>query len=318
MKSNIYESFDALSQSIAQLGEKWKEAAKSNNGNSYGGIAQRMKSTNFFFANERREINRKLDEMKSVYAPQLLEKQREKLLRQFDEMAKTMIAATLSEIAELTAGRKAKIGEMLTTPPTDSQNRLLTVLQMRNDIDAIELNSILPAFFNNYQAMRVLQDIGKKSGVNVNLPAQLDPRTLFETIDRADAFLKGACNEITKSWRDMDIRYHAFYTVNEKEKGEQYDPNYKEMVSALDGVPQLQEVRAAKTQLTATEKARIEHYFSDVAGLDTTDTANDIKVLTHTKAVMDAHPEEIGLLKLSQYAKYVSEVEQAKEAEKSE
>ena len=39
MKSNIYESFDALSQSIAQLGENWKEAAKSNNGNSYEGIA---------------------------------------------------------------------------------------------------------------------------------------------------------------------------------------------------------------------------------------------------------------------------------------
>ena len=315
---NIYKSFDALSQSITQLGEKWKEAAKNHNENSYEGIANRMKNTNFFFNNERRELNRKLDEMKKLYNPTLIETEREKLLKQFDEMTRAMIDATRSEISDLTTGRKNKIGEMLSTPPTDAQNRLLSVLQMRSDIDATEFYSVLPAFFGNYQAMRVLQDIGKKNGVNVNLPAQLDPRTLFETVDRADAFLNAACGEIAKPWREIDIKYHAFYAENEKDRGVQHDPHYKEIISVLDGVPQLQEVKAAKVQLTATEKARIEHYFSDVAELDTTDTANDIKVLVHTKKIMDAHPEEISLLKLSQYAKYVTEVVQAKEVTDTE
>ena len=64
---------------------------------------------------------------------------------------------------------KAKIGEMLATPPTDAQNRLLTALQMRSNIDATELYSLFPAFFGNYQAMRVLQDIGEKNGVKIAL-----------------------------------------------------------------------------------------------------------------------------------------------------
>ena len=42
---------------------------------------------------------------------------------------------------------KAKVGEMLATPPTDAQNRLLTALQMRSNIDATELYSLFPAFF---------------------------------------------------------------------------------------------------------------------------------------------------------------------------
>ena len=58
---------------------------------------------------------------------------------------------------------------MLATPPTDAQNRLLTALQMRSNIDATGLYSLFPAFFGNYQAMRVLQDIGEKNGVKIAL-----------------------------------------------------------------------------------------------------------------------------------------------------
>lgn len=316
---DIYKSFDALSQGIAQLGERWKEAAKDKDREkSYSGIADRMKNSNFFLNNERREVNRKLDDMKKLYNPALIEKKRGELLQEFSKVSESMIAATRSEIKELTEARKVKVGEMLAIPPTDAQNRLLTALQMRSNIDATELYSLFPAFFGNYQAMRVLQDIGKKNGVEIALPVQLEPRALFEAIDKANDFLSGACSEIAKPYRDIDIKYHAFYTVNDKDKSAQYDPAYKEIITALDSVPQLQEVKADKVQLTATEKARVEYYFSDVAGLDTTDTANDIEVLKHTKAVMDAHPEEIGLLKLSQYANYVSEVEQAQAAEESE
>lgn len=316
---DIYKSFDALSQGIAQLGERWKEAAKDKDREkSYSGIADRMKNNNFFLNNERREVNRKLDDMEKLYNPALIEKKRGELLQEFSKVSESMIAATRSEIKELTEARKAKVGEMLATPPTDAQNRLLAALQMRSNIDATELYSLFPAVFGNYQAMRVLQDIGKKNGVKIALPVQLEPRALFETIDKASDFLNGACAEIAKQYKDIDIKYRAFYFVTDKDKGAQHDPAYKEIIAALDSVPQLQEVKADKVQLTPTEKARIEHYFSDVAGLDTTDTANDIKVLKHTKAVMDAHPEEIELLKLSKYASYVSEVEQAQAAEESE
>jgi len=317
MAKEIYRTFDALSNSIATLGEKWKEAAeKSDKAQTYAGIQERMKTSRFFFDNERKEFNKKLDGMKTVYNPELIEKERGKLNNQLRETAAIMEKATRQEISALTLSRKEKVAEMLTTPPTEEQLRLLSVLQMRDDLSDTELHSILPTFFGNYQAMKVLQSVGKKNGVSLMLPPQLDPRSIFENIEKADEYLNRACTEISKPWRDVDLRFHAFYTVNDEDNETQYDPVYAEIIAALDTVPQLQDVKAEKTQLTPTEKARIDFYFKDVAGLDVADTTNNLKVLKRTKEVMTAHPEEIEALRLSEYAGFVSEIEEAQAAEK--
>lgn len=311
---DIYETYDALVKSIAELGEKWKEAANSDKRLTYAGMQERMKINRLFIDNERNDIRSKLNGMKKVYNPKLIDAKKKQLLDELDETAKILVEGTRSEIKELSRTRKDKIGEMLCTPPSKAHNQLLAVLQMRNSIDAVELNAILPALFGNYQAMRVLQDIGAKNGVQIAFPVQLDPRTLFVAVDEAEQYLYGACEELVKPWNDVNLRYRPFYTPYEKSLSVSHDLYYNDLVSALDTVPQLQSVKARKVQLTPTENARIEYYYGDVSQLDTTDKTNDLKVLKHTKAVMDAHPEIIELLKLSKYAPYVSEVEEAKKA----
>ena len=44
-----------------------------------------------------------------------------------------------------------------------------TFLNLFGELADTELYSLFPAFFGNYQAMRVLQDIGEKNGVKIAL-----------------------------------------------------------------------------------------------------------------------------------------------------
>ena len=313
MTPDIFKTFDTLQESIKSLGEQWKEATvESNEVNTYAGIQKRMKDNRVFFENEYKDYDKKLKTFEKWYSKGLIGEQRAKLDAQFKETASIMEKATLEEIENLTQSRKEKVAKMLATPPTSEQLRLLQVLEMRNDVSSLELYYILPTFFGNYQAMKVLQSIGRRNGISIMLPQQLDPRYIFETIQRADRFLKRACDDISKPWPAVSIANRAFYTSNKDNVATQYDPEYTEIIDVLDSVPQLQDVKAEKTQLTPTEEARINHYFKNVEGLDASMEENKTKVLKHTKKVMDEHPEDVDALKLSKYSGFVAEVVSAK------
>lgn len=313
MTPDIFKTFDTLQESIKSLGEQWKEATvESNEVNTYAGIQKRMKDNRVFFENEHKDYDEKLKTYEKWYSKGLIGEQRAKLDAQFKETASIMEKATLEEIENLTQSRKEKVAKMLATPPTSEQLRLLQVLEMRNDVSSLELYYILPTFFGNYQAMKVLQSIGRRNGISIMLPQQLDPRYIFETIRRADRFLKRACDDISKPWPAVSIANRAFYTSNKDNVTTQYDPEYTEIIDVLDSVPQLQDVKAEKTQLTPTEEARINHYFKNVEGLDASMEENKTKVLKHTKKVMDEHPEDVDALKLSKYSGFVAEVVSAK------
>ena len=313
MTPDIFKTFDTLQESVKSLGEQWKEATvESNEVNTYAGIQKRMKDNRFFFENEHKDYDKKLKTFEKWYSKGLIGEQRAKLDAQFKETASIMEKATLEEIENLTQSRKEKVAKMLATPPTSEQLRLLQVLEMRNDVSSLELHHILPTFFGNYQAMKVLQSIGRRNGISIMLPQQLDPRYIFETIQRADRFLKRACDDISKPWPAVSIVNRAFYTSNKDNVTAQYDPEYTEIIDVLDSVPQLQDVKAEKAQLTPTEEARINHYFKDVEGLDASMEENTTKVLKPTKKVMEQHPEDVDALKLSKYSGFVAEVVSAK------
>lgn len=313
MTPDIFKTFDTLQESVKSLGEQWKEATvESNEVKTYAGIQERMKNNRVFFENERKDYDKKLKTFEKWYSKGLIGEQKAKLDAQFKETESIMEKATREEIENLTQSRKEKVAKMLATPPTSEQLRLLQVLEMRNDVGSVELYHILPTFFGNYQAMKVLQSIGRRNGISIMLPQQLDPRYIFETIQRADRFLKRACDDISKPWPAVSIANRAFYTSNKDNVTAQYDPEYTEIIDVLDSVPQLQDVKAEKAQLTPTEVARINHYFKDVEGLDASMEENKTKVLKHTKKVMDEHPEDVDALKLSKYSGFVAEVVSAK------
>lgn len=305
-------SFDEVAQSIKRMGAKWDEQSKKNDVvKTYSGLHKSLTSLYVFLANERKDINRRITAMGETYSKKVVENNRVKLLKEFDELAKTMTEAARKDIKAVTSSKRELVSDMISSAPSDSQLRLLSILGMRDDLDMVELQNIVPAFFDNYNALKVLQNVAKKNGIEIALPVQLDARTMYESIEEAHSFLMDASEHLTTAWKDIPTQFRAFFTVNDKEPGKVYDPKFEEYIELFDHVPQLQEVRTDKTELTAVEAAKIQKYFEAVEDIDTSDPVEDIKVLKHVQSVMTAHPEDIELLKLSVYGKYVEEIEEA-------
>lgn len=321
MKVNVndYKSFEQLSDEIRQLNSKWKEKAPNTDKKlTFSGIQKQMQSLYLFICNERKDLYENINKLKDVWSGKVIAERREKLVQQFNDMVKSIIEATEQDIASLTSSKFEKIGNMLCTAPTEEQLRLLSALQMRGDVDSIEVHHILPVFFGNYQSMRILQAISEQNGISLHLPVQLDCREMFDTLNEASKYLLGACSELSKKWDNMDIRFHAFYTVNEKEKDKQYDPVYQRYIDLFDSTPQLQEVMTEKQRLSKAEIARINWYMREVKGLDFSNPADAVIIALKVEDVIKENPDMVELFKLSEYKDFISEEKPPVEEQQTE
>lgn len=310
MKVNVkdYKSFEQLSDEIRQLNSKWKETAPNKNKKlTFSGIQKQMQTLYLFISNERKYLYEDINKLKDVWSNKVIAEKREQLAQQFNEMVASIVEATKQDIAALISSKFEKIGNMLCTAPTEEQLRLLSALQMRGDVDSIEVHHILPVLFENYQSMRVLQAISEQNGITLNLPVQLDCRVMFDTLNEASDYLLGACNELSKKWDNMDIKYHAFYTVKDNEKDTQFDPLYQHYIDLFDNTPQLQEVTAEKQRLSKAEIARINWYMREVKGLDFSNPADYITIAKKVEDVIKENPDMVALFKLSEYKDFVKE-----------
>lgn len=132
---------------------------------------------------------------------------------------------------------------------------------------------------------------------------------MHKTIDKAHDYLMGACDELFKP-KDKTIYFKDFFTVNPDEPDKVHSPVYADYIAVLDTVPQLQDVSAKKSGLSVLEKQKIDWYFRDLP-----ENANKTRVVQYTKEIMQKYPEDIQLLKLSQYAESVEIVESADKKE---
>lgn len=304
---NNYRDFDELVRSIRSGRSDWEKGTHKRTGNSYAHIWQIMNNDHLFFNNERNDYQKKISDLKNTYHPDLIATQTERIEMEFNKMIAVVNAAYRSMIKEFTRGRHEQVTKMMRTAPTQSMLNLLETLKMRDDLDAVELHDLLPVFFDNYHAMRALQTISRENGITLHAPVQLDCASMHKMIDEAEKYLLGACAEMCKPKNKVDIRYHDFFTVNNEEKDKVYAPTYQSFIEVLDCVPQLQDCSVEKNKLSPAEKAKIDWYYRDVA-----ESATKTDIVEHTKSVMEAHPEIVALLKLSDYAEYVEIVEAAK------
>lgn len=305
-----YKSFEELEKNIRRLKEDWKKATvNSNKQLTFAGIQRQMQGNRLFIENERKDLERELNKLKELWSNKVVLENREKLLKSFDEMVANVTEAIRQDIRTLSTMKLEKIGDMLATPPAEEQLRLLQVLQMRGDIGSLEVHTILPVFFNNYQSMKVLSAISEQNGIVLNLPVQLDCHTLFDSLNKATDYLLGACDEVGKEWKDVAISYHAFFTVNDKETDKQYDPVYQQYIGLLDSTPQLQECKAEKKYLSQAEKARINWCMRDVAALDPAKAGDYAVILKKVNEIVAEQPEMENLLRLSQYKDFVPDVD---------
>lgn len=314
-----YKTFEQLSSDIRQLDKKWKETtARANKKLTFAGIQKQMQTSYVFITNERKYLNEDINTLRELWSNKVIAEQREKLVSQFNDMVNSIIEAAKQDITALISSKMEKIGEMLTTAPTEEQLRLLSALQMRGDVDSVEVYHILPVFFENYQSMRVLQAIGEQNGLMFHLPVQLDCRTMFNTLNEASDYLLGACNELSKKWDNMDIKYHAFFTTNSSEKDKQYDPVYQHYIDLFDSTPQLQEVKTEKQRLSKVELARINWYMREVKGLDITNPVDHITIALKVEDVIKEHPDMRELFLLSEYKDMITEVSKPLDSESKE
>ena len=307
MAYNNFKSFEELSQSIKKSGDKWI-AANSNSDVSatYMGQWAALVDLNGFLTNERNDYKKELDRMRSTYAPQFLQEKERKLAADLEETAKITIEKAKQNIKALAEKKQAKVIEMLTSTPSAEQVRLLNVLQMRGNLDAVEMQYILPTFFGNYQAMRVFDAVCEQNGVRLTMPAQLDCRAMFDNIQKATEYLLGACNEMYKPKNKREIKYSAFFTIDPNDPVKCLDPVFTDMISVLDAVPQLQDCKTEKTALTPVEQAKVDWYYRDA------DKSNEDKLIAHTERVITDHPEIKDLLQYTPYSKHLEIIAMAR------
>lgn len=321
MKVNVtdYKSFEQLSEDIKLFDKKWKDlAANADKALTFTGIQKQMQFLYLFITNERNELYKEIDKLKDVWSGKVIAERREQLVKEFNGMVAKSIEAEKQDIANLISSKFEKIGDMLCTAPSEEQLRLLSALQMRGNVDSLEVHHILPVFFENYQSMRVLQAISEQNGIVLHLPVQLDCHTMFDMLKKASDYLLAACNELPKKWDNMDVKFHAFYTTNDKEPDKQYDPLYQSYIDLFDNTPQLQEVMAEKRRLSKVELAKINWYMRDVKGLDFSNPEDYLTIAKKVDDVIKEHPEMIELFKMSEYRDWLGAEKPPIEIEQTE
>lgn len=310
MNTNPIKDFERIHATTQNALNEWEKGAiKPSKADTYAGIWQEMNNYRYFMQNERNDQYAEFDRLGNLYNHSVVAREKSRFDGEFEKLCAVMRSAFRKMINDFTAERHKKVTTMLRTAPTESMRNLLETLKMREDLDEVELYDIMPLFYENYHAMRALQAISRQNGIILNAPVQMDATLMHNTIDKAAEYLLGACDEMFKS-KSKTTHYNDFFTVNEVEKDTIYSPVYEEMVSILDTVPQLQDFTARKTALTPLEKAKIDWYFHDVP-----ENANKTQLAQYTKEVMEKHPEDIKILKLSRFAEYVEIVETAHDSE---
>jgi len=302
---SIYRDFDEITRGIQNLRSEWENGKYKKTGNSYAHIWQIMNKDCQFYRKERNIYQGKIADLSKDFRPEVVAKKREPIDSAFNKLIAVISATHRSMVKDFTRSRHDQLRKMMRTAPTQSMVNLLETLKMRDDLDEVELHDLLPLFFDNYHGMRALQSISRQNGITLTAPVQLDCATMHKMIDEAETYLLGACAEMCKPHDEVAFDYRAFFTVNSEMENEVYDSTYRNFINTLDYVPQLQDCSVEKSKLSAAEKAKIEWLYHDVS--------QSASIAEHTKKVMEAHPEMVDLLKLSDYAEYVEIVEAAKE-----
>lgn len=314
MSENI-QTFEQLQREIEESTRLFKEKVEKNpRADTFAKIQQNLQSNNFFLNNERKDFFDKIEREKDTYSYKVITENKAKAREQFDKLATSLVEEAKAEVMELYNNKRGYIRSMLSKAPTEEQIRLLNGLRMRQEVDEFEIVAIMGTFFDNYQAMRVLQDIAKASGHSVKFPVQLDCKILYEELDKAKDYLIRACDELPKPYKDIDLTYHAFFFKGGDTPN--HDPQYETYIKLFDSYPQLNEVEVTKTGLSPTERVRVDHYMSKVEELYKKEP-DSIKTLKAVAEAMDAHPEAVSLFKLSEYGALVNEVEQARTEEQT-
>lgn len=304
IKNNTFKDLEEINKSMESSRKEWEDGKISpERQDSYFGLWKQMNGYRRVMEDERKDYDRRFEQMKEVYNTSIVTNHKNRFKDDFTKTTMVAIGVFRKMINEFSDKKHEQVTKMVRTAPSESMRNLLETLKLRDDLDTVELHDIMPVFYENYHGIRALQSIGRQHGIDLNMPVQMDCTAMHRMIDEAKEYLLEACNVMFQP-KTKTTRYNDFFTVNEEEKNKVYSPEYEKFIQVLDYVPQLQDFVATKTSLSSLEKTKIDWYYRNLS-----ENAIDAEIIQYTKEVMEKHPEDIELLKLSKYLEYVEIVE---------
>ena len=303
--------FETIEQTIGQLSDKWnKVTTGSQNKTTFMGMQKQLQTSRMFLQNEWKDVESKLTEISNekIYDPSHINKKRMALMNKYQKVKEEVVAGTLQDIENMVANKFKKLDSMIVTTPTSEQMSLLQTIRMRGgNISRGELMKCMSYFFENYQALKIYETVAAAAGYHISTPMSGDVMDLYGALDRGGEYLKMAARQLAKPGKP-DPAYGAFFYSDPQNPGNA-DPQFQEYINLFDKPVQMQEYHIT-TALSEAEKAQVNSYFRQLDGLDPANAADNLNILRVTDQIMKQHPDDIRLMKRSQYGRYVREVEE--------
>lgn len=310
MNINIKE-FQDLNRSIEALSEQWKNKAKEiDSKQTLFGFQTAMQNDRKFLLNEKKDSHAKINARKDLYSPFVIADEIKQVDGSFDKLSKAMTEKTSADIADLFIAKTKALEKMMVTPPTDNQMRLLSAIQMRGkDIDLYELTTAMPLLFENYQAMKILQHLGKESGIEILLPSQLNTVAMKDTLERAEKYMLEAAKFIGAD--SLPLNWHAFYLQSDKNTPLIcHDPQFREYIETIDSVPQLNKVKLFESTLSQREKTILSYLYGErIMAMDRKDSTNFDTFFAKTQKILTDHPDMEALIKRTDFKDFIPKAE---------
>lgn len=299
--------FQTIMTTIQQISDKWNKVSISEkNLNSFTGMQKHLQLSRTFLQNEWKDVEAELKKISDtkIYDPSYISKRRKEIEDRYQQTREAVVSGIQKDIQNMVANKFKRLDKMLAEIPTQEQLALLQTIQMRGrNISKGELMKLMPHFFGNYQAMMILETVAEAAGHKIHTPMSGNVMDLYGELDRGGEYLKRAALEIVKPGKpDMAMRAFFYSDTNA-------DPMYQRFIDTFDVPTQLQDYTIS-TALSEAEQAQVNAYFRQLDGLDPTNWADNLSILRITQQVMKAHPDDIPMMKRSQYSRYVREVEE--------
>jgi len=305
--------FIPIMRAVEAMRRKWVDDHKTgtNDLKSVHGIHKQMRVARQFVENERRDYEGKIRSLGNRLNSSYIQRERRSIDDKFTEMKEEVIRGVKQDIRNFVMHKTEQLDRMLATPPTASQLSLLQALQMRSkNLSRAELIRLIPVFYQNYEAMRILDDIAESAGYPIHA-LQLsgidctDITALYDKLDEVGEYLMIAADEIGRPGKP-EPTFRAFYYINPEDPNE-YDADVKlyQFKQIFDRIPQLQDFTVA--ELSNAEAAMIDSYFKPIADVDDSTTVGQLRILRHCLEVYRDHKEDVALIMKSKYARYMAE-----------
>jgi hypothetical protein len=274
-------------------------------------VALKIRDMNNFITAQVDACRKEISALSKEYNPSTIAGEQRELRTNLNSAIEEVKKTARDLITECATAERNRVNKMVGTPPTQEQLSLLSSLSMRKNISDSELAIIAESVADNYQATRILSDIAKAQGCYLSAPIrEIDDMT--DAIDKSADYLTRATEYIDTPMKQIPESRRFFFRINPKEPQTIYDPHFTEFSDVLDGAKDLRAVKVEKTGLNAAEKVKVAEYMDAVKNEDITTDTGKMKVMKQIETVLAEHPDDIGLMRLSDYKDTVKSVERVR------